>query len=125
GVAVLSRQDIENLANKSDFYTVRFNTRENIHEQELLFKNYLLTNDAEITRWDSTEDNPRVSFVALEVQTLSTMSKAVPATLLALSIILITILLKRMIQRESVVLGSLYALGYRKPELLRHYLTFP
>lgn len=125
GVAVLDRQDLENLANKSDYYTVRFNSRQNIHEQELLFKNYLLTRGLEITRWESTQDNPRVSFVALEVQTLSTMSKAVPGTLLALSVILIAIVLKRMIQREAVVLGSLYALGYRKTELLRHYLTFP
>jgi putative ABC transport system permease protein len=45
--------------------------------------------------------------------------------LLALSIILIGILLKRMIQREAVVIGTLYALGYRKAELLRHYLISP
>jgi putative ABC transport system permease protein len=45
--------------------------------------------------------------------------------LLILSVILISILLKRMIQRETALLGTLYALGYRRSELLRHYLLFP
>jgi putative ABC transport system permease protein len=125
GIAVLDSQGVESLDGRTDFYTVRFNARENTHEQELLFKEHLLTNGMEITRWESTEDNPRVSFVDLEVQTLSTMSKAVPGMLLTLSMILIGILLKRMIQRESVVIGTLYALGYRKTEILRHYLVPP
>lgn len=125
GIAVLASQSMESLVGRTDFYAVRFNVRENIHEQELRFRDYLLTGGDEITYWESTEDNPRVSFVDLEIQTLSTMSKAVPGMLLTLSIILIGILLKRMIQRESVVIGTLYALGYRKKELLRHYLILP
>ena len=125
GIAVLSATQMEGLAGKTDFYTLRFNQRENIHEQELLFKEQLLANGIEITTWENTENNPRVSFVDLEIQTLSTMSKALPGMLLTLSIILISILLKRMIQRESAVIGTLYALGYRKTEILRHYLIFP
>jgi putative ABC transport system permease protein len=125
GIAVLSADDLEGLAGKTDFYALRFNQRENIHEQELLFKENLLTTGIEISSWESTKDNPRVSFVDLEVQTLSTMSKVLPGMLLTLSIILIGILLKRMIQRESAVIGALYALGYRKAEILRHYLLYP
>jgi putative ABC transport system permease protein len=125
GIAVMGRQDLEALAGKTDFYAIRFRSRENIHEQEILFKNHLVMNAVEISRWESTENNPRVSYVALEVRTLSIMSKAVPGMLLALSIILIGILLRRMIQRESIVIGTLYAQGYRKAELLRHYLIYP
>ncbi|MFU8772207.1 MAG: ABC transporter permease, partial [Anaerolineales bacterium] len=125
GIAVLSEQNLEGLAGRTDFYVLRFNQRENIHEQELLFKEHLLVNGIEITNWESTENNPRVSYVALEVQYLSTLSKAIPGMLLMLSIVLIGILLNRMIQRESAVLGTLYALGYRKAEFLRHYLIFP
>lgn len=125
GVAVLRRQNLEELAGKIDVYAVRFHAREHLHEQELALKAELLANGSAITRWESTENNARVSFVALEVRTLSTMSKAVPGLLLALSVILIGILLSRMIQRESAVIGTLYALGYRKRELLRHYLLYP
>lgn len=125
GIAVLGRQDLESLPGKTDFYAVRFNMRENLHEQEVRFKNQLVTNGVDITQWESTENNNKVTVVAMEVTTLGTMSKAVPGMLLTLSIILIGILLKRMIQRESVVIGTLYALGYRKAELLRHYLISP
>lgn len=125
GIAVLASRNMDSLVGSADFYTVRFNARENIHEQELRFRDYLLTDGVELTYWESTKDNPRVSFVDLEVQTLSTMSKALPGMLLTLSMILIGILLKRMIQRESVVIGTLYALGYRKTEILRHYLVPP
>ena len=125
GIAVLGRQNLEGLGGKTDFYALRFNQRENTHEQDLLLKDYLLKSGVEITRWDSTQDNPRVSFVDLEVQTLATMSKVLPGMLLTLSVILVGILLKRMIQREATVIGTLYALGYRKAELVRHYLLFP
>jgi putative ABC transport system permease protein len=125
GVAVLQRANFAQLPGKTDFYAVRFNGRANIHEQELALKAALLANGSAITRWESTKDNARVSFVALEVQTLSTMSKALPGMLLVLSVILIGILLSRMIQREATVIGTLYALGYRSGELLRHYLLYP
>lgn len=125
GIAVLRRQDLDRLPDKTDFYAIRFNQRDNTHEQAILFRNYLVTNGTTLTHWESTENNNKVTVVALEVSTLTTMSRAVPGMLLVLSIILISILLKRMIQRESVVIGTLYALGYRKSELLRHYLVYP
>ncbi|MEZ4835186.1 MAG: FtsX-like permease family protein [Caldilineaceae bacterium] len=125
GIAVLSRENVDALPDRSVSYAVRFNAREGIHAQELAFKAYLLDNGIEVTHWESVENNARVSYVALEVQTLSTMSKVVPGMLLALSVILIGIMLNRMIRRESVVIGALYALGYRRAELLRHYLLYP
>ncbi|MBX3000443.1 MAG: FtsX-like permease family protein [Caldilineaceae bacterium] len=125
GIAVLSRQNLDRLAGRTESYAVRFNARERMHEQELSLKAHLLTNGIDISQWESTEDNARVSYVALEVQTLSTVSKVLPAMLLTLSMILIGILLNRMIQRESAVIGTLYALGYRRSELLRHYLIHP
>jgi hypothetical protein len=88
-------------------------------------RTHLVTDGVDITRWESTENNSKVTVVAMEVTTLGTMSKVVPGMLLALSIILISMLLKRMIQRESAVIGTLYALGYRKREILRHYLLYP
>ena len=30
-----------------------------------------------------------------------------------------------MLKRESVIIGTLYALGYRKKEIMNHYLLYP
>lgn len=125
GIAVLSRSNLAALPGVTDFYIVRFQDRTNFHKQELAFRSQLLADGIDITSWESTENKSMVSFVTLEITTLSTMSKVVPGMLLILSVILISILLKRMIQRETAVLGTLYALGYRESELLRHYLQFP
>lgn len=125
GIAVMNRADVDSLPGRSEFYAVRFNQREDIHPQELAFRNQLLTAGADLTRWESVENNNKVTVVELEIRTLSTMSKVVPGMLLVLSVILIGILLRRMIQGEAAVIGTLYALGYRKAELLRHYLAFP
>jgi putative ABC transport system permease protein len=125
GIAVMSRPALDSLPGKTDFYAVRFNDRTNIHEQELLFKNALMESSASITGWESTENNSKVTVVAMEVAVLGIMSKAVPGMLLVLSIILVSMLLKRMIQREAAAIGTLYALGYRRAEIVRHYLLFP
>lgn len=125
GIAVLSQSNLAALLGTSDFYAVRFADRTDIHEQELSFRSQLLAEGIEITDWESMANKSMVTFVTLEITTLSTMSKVVPGMLLILSVILLSILLKRMITRETAVIGTLYALGYRRSELLRHYLLFP
>lgn len=125
GIAVVSQANFAALPGTADFYSIRFANRANIHQQEIAFRNGLLTEGVAITRWDSTENNSKVTYVTLEITTLSTMSTAVPGMLIILSIVLIGILLKRMMQRETAVIGTFYALGYRQTELLRHYLMYP
>jgi putative ABC transport system permease protein len=124
GIAVLSKENQSTIEGGYEFYSVRFNNRENVHQQEVELKAYLLSQGTNILKWESTENNNKVTVVAMEVKTLSSMSKAVPGSLLLLTVILLSILIKRMIKRESVVVGTLYAQGYRKKELIMHYMTF-
>ena len=125
GIAVLRRANFDSLSGTAVSYAVRFTDRADIHQQEMAFRNQLLADRVDVSRWESTENNSKVTYVTLEINTLTTMSKVVPGMLLILSVILIGILLKRMVERETAVVGTLYALGYRKTELLRHYLMFP
>ena len=125
GVAVLMQANLAEMPGVVDFYSIRFVDRTNIHQQDVSFRSRLLAEGMEILNWISTEDKSMVTFVTLEITTLTTMSKVLPGMLLLLSIILVSILLKRMILQEMSVLGTLYALGYRRVELLRHYLLYP
>ena len=61
----------------------------------------------------------------MEINVAGIMSKVSPGAIIILTSILLSMLLKRMIQRESAVIGTLYALGYRKKELVSHYMMFP
>ncbi len=125
GIAVLSRGNMEGIPGKSDFYAVRFADRSDIHKQETELKSYLLTHGVEVLNWQSMEKKSQVSFVRLEVDVLGIMSRVSPGAIILLTSILLSMLLKRMVQRESTVIGTLYALGYRRKELISHYMMFP
>jgi putative ABC transport system permease protein len=125
GVAVISKSNMYDLPGKSDFYAVRFNNRNNIHEQETKLKSYLLSQGVHIVNWQSMQNKSQVSLVKMEIKVLGIMSKVSPGAIIILTSFLISMLLKRMIQRESAVIGTLYASGYRKKELVSHYMMFP
>lgn len=125
GIAVIDKSNIYDIPDRSDFYAVRFNKRYNIHEQETNLKSYLLTHDIQILNWQSMENKSQVSLVKMEINVLGIMSKVSPGAIIILTSILLSMLLKRMIQRESTIIGTLYALGYRKKELISHYMMFP
>lgn len=125
GIAVINKSNMHDIPGKSDFYAVRFNNRDNIHQQETELKSYLLAHGIQIVNWQSMEHKSQVSLVKMEVNVLGIMSKVSPGAIILLTSILLSMLLKRMIQRESAVIGTLYALGYRKKELVSHYMMFP
>lgn len=79
----------------------------------------------QITNWQSTAKKINVSYVAMEIGVLSSMSAAVPLVMLLLTCVLLGLLMRRMIKREAVLIGTFYAQGYRRGELRRHYLMIP
>lgn len=125
GVAVISRANMANISGRADFYAVRFDDRNDIHAQETALKSYLLTHGVAIANWQSMQNKSQVSLVKLEVGVLGIMSRVSPGAIILLTSILLAMLMKRMLQRESSVIGTLFALGYRRKELLRHYMMFP
>ena len=125
GVGVVGKTDFDTLPDRSKVYAIRFGERENIKSQEAAVKNALRSEGIRITNWQSTEKKVNVSYVPMEVGVLSSMSAAVPLAMLALTCVLLGMLMWRMIRGEVVVIGTLYAQGYKRRELRRHYLMFP
>lgn len=126
GIAVISKADFSDLGQGSSFYAVKFNqAAPHPREQAAQFRALLLDRGIKIEQWTDTADNKRVGYVTLKLDAINTMSKVMPTTLLLLTSILICTVIGRMIQRESAIIGALYALGYRKKEIVRHYLVFP
>ncbi|WP_226582824.1 ABC transporter permease [Halobacillus litoralis] len=69
-------------------------------------------------------DNPRIQFVESEIDGAKTMTTTLPLFILALSITMVLMLMKRRLDMQRKEIGTLMALGYRKGELLRHYLGY-
>jgi putative ABC transport system permease protein len=126
GVAVISKEDFAALGRGSSFYAVKFNNADqNSRTQSIEFKELLASRGIEIMQWTDIEDNKRVNIVAAEVDILNLVSKGIPVGILLLASIMVCGVISRMINREATVIGALYALGYRKKEIYRHYLSFP
>lgn len=126
GIAVIDKNEFSNINNSKSSYTIRLNgDRSNLHDRMSQFKNHLRNENYIILNWMNISDNPRVTFVTAKLEGIDKMSSSMPIAILLLTCILTGIIMWRMLKREAVIIGTFYALGYRKGEILKHYFLYP
>ena len=106
GVAVVLKKDINKIGKGLTFYS------------DLSLDNILI-------QWINKKDNNRISFIDGDMKGGVMVGKVLPIAILILTCILISIVLTRLLKREYLEIGTLYAMGYTKRELVRHYLKYP
>ncbi|MHC1684475.1 MAG: ABC transporter permease [Clostridiaceae bacterium] len=126
GIAVISKEEFNALNKGNSLYSIRFNgDRSNIPDKIAEFKDYLRNNSIIILSWSNVSENPRVTYFTAKLDGIDSMSSSMPIAVLLLTCILTGIVMFRMLKREAVIIGTLYALGYRKKEIMNHYLLYP
>lgn len=126
GIAVISKEDFSVLDKGSSFYAVKFNQPgPTPRAQSAKFRELLESQGIGVTQWTDIKDNKRVSFVNAEGEVLNLVSRGVPTAMMLLAVVMVANVIWRLINRESTVTGALYALGYRRKEIYRHYLIYP
>lgn len=126
GIAVIGKDDFNQIGNGNSFYSVRFNeNRDNISEQISAFRDYLRGNNIIISKWTDISYNNRVIYLTAKLDGIKKISSSLPIAILLLTCILIGIVIWRLLNLESAIIGTLYAQGYRKKEIKRHYLIYP
>lgn len=126
GIGVISKDDFAALDRGSSFYVVKFNQPgPRSREQSAEVRKLLESQGIGVTQWTDIKDNKRVSFVNAEGEVLELVSKGVPTAIMLLAVVMVANVIWRLINKESAVTGALYALGYRKKEIYRHYLIYP
>ncbi len=111
--SALPAQDI-----KTD-YAVRFS-----NDNEKAFRTMLsLTNF--ITDWVPRSTNTRITNFDGEIGAIVVMSVVAPLFLLLVSTVILAVVQSRMLKKEYPYIGTLTALGYRKRDILLHYLRLP
>ncbi|HEU4965733.1 MAG TPA: FtsX-like permease family protein [Bacilli bacterium] len=119
GVAVVTADGAARLGDGSTFYSVTFGK-----DNKEAFKSDLQQNNF-ILRWIDKQDNQRMTFVDGDVKGALQVAEVLPVAILLLTIVLVSSVFSRLLKQEYVQIGTLYALGYRKREILRHYLGYP
>lgn len=126
GIAVINKNDFNNINRGNSFYAVRFNgDRSNLGKKISELKGYLRSKNIIILSWINISDNPRVTYMTAKLSGIDKMSSSMPLSILVLTCILTGIVMLRMLKREAAVIGTLYALGYKKREIMKHYLLYP
>ncbi|MGO0900645.1 ABC transporter permease [Clostridioides difficile] len=122
GIGILNKED---MVSGDYLYSVKYNENRDIYTQSKNLKNYLNSNEVNIIDWTYAKNNMKISMLDIEVTAISVYSVILPTVILLITVVLISIVLGRMMKNEMANIGTLYALGYRKKEIMIHYMNYP
>jgi putative ABC transport system permease protein len=122
GIGIMNEKDLKN---GTYLYSVKYNENKDVYNSSKHLKTYLNKNGVNIIDWIYAKNNLKISVLDIEVMAISTYSIVLPTVILLITVVLISIVLGRMIKNDMAGIGTLYALGYRKKEIMRHYLNYP
>lgn len=122
GIGILNKED---MVSGDYLYSVKYNKNREIYTQSKNLKNYLNSNEVNIIDWTYAKNNMKISMLDIEVTAISVYSVILPTVILLITVVLISIVLGRMMKNEMANIGTLYALGYRKKEIMIHYMNYP
>lgn len=126
GVGVINPGEFTGIGDADSIYSVRFNDRtQSLNQQAAEFRERLHAEGVTESEWIDIMNNKRARMAWASITGLKTMSVPVPAVMFLLCCIIIGIMIWRMIRQEAVIIGTFYAQGYRRRELMRHYMAIP
>lgn len=94
-------------------------------ETDDLIDEYFNIDIDNLTSFVTAEDNPRIGAAADDLIINKEVGLAAGIIIMALFAYVISVFVVHQIQRESCVIGTLYALGVKKKNLLVHYIALP
>lgn len=126
GVGVINREAFAEMGNAERIYSIKFNDKtQSLNRQVVQFREHLSDRDLKVSDWIDIMANKRARMVWASITGMKTMSVPLPVAMFLLSCLIIGIMFWRIIRAESVIIGTLYAQGYRRRELTRHYMAIP
>lgn len=118
GDAVISMEAMKQMDKNSSFYAIDYNKKDNYEFRKELNKEYM------ILSYVDRSSNARIKTAADEGKKVSDMAFNFAPVLFAIVMAVIGLVLSRKIKDEQKQIGTLSALGYRKKDLVRHYLIY-
>lgn len=126
GIAVIRQKEFDLINMGTSSYSIKFLGDEStIESRREDLKDYLKDHKINIIKWLNSNENSRITYINSEISSTNSMSSTLPVAILILTCILTGIVMWRMLKKEAVIIGTMYALGYRRKEILRHYMAFP
>ena len=130
-VAIVDPAGYQSLGDKGEVYNYAFVfddqslTREQRTDVEERMMEALSDHDAQLSELIDATDNQGIGYALDDVQGDQTMWTVLLFLLVVIMGFVFVVLTSATIEQESAVLGTLLASGWRKRELVRHYLFLP
>lgn len=120
-IAFISSKDFDslNIENIKSKYVIKYNENSNKD-----IKNYIKDNYG-LSSWVEVKDNAKVTTINGDLQGMMALGKYAPIVVMVIISILTGIIISRLVKSELSEIGTLYALGYKKSILLKHYMIYP
>jgi len=125
GIGIVSSADIEVFPGVVTVYAAYFKDRENINAQTIKLHGLLSEKGYSLSEWIDAKSNKRVSMPWANISSMKSMSLPVSMAFSLLSCLIVGVMIMRIVKSDGVVIGTLYAQGYRRRELIWHYLAIP
>ncbi len=125
GIGIVSSADIEAFPEAVTVYAAYFEDRENINAQTEKLHGLLSEKGYSLSEWMDARSNKRVSMPWANISSMKSMSFPVSTVFFLLSCLIVGVMIMRIVKSDSVVIGTLYAQGYRRRELTWHYMAIP
>lgn len=120
GVGVTTRATLEEVDGAEQHQTLAWTTTNEVPEGIRSEVNDI----SPLLQFVAQDENARIEFVESEIDGAQSLITTLPLVILALSLAMVLLLLKRRLELQRKEIGTLMALGYRKRELRRHYLGY-
>jgi len=125
GIGIVAGAAFEAFPEAVTVYAATFADRENLNAQTAQLHKLLGEKGVSLSEWMDAKSNKRVSMPWGNISSMKSMSFPVSIVFFLLSCLIVGVMIMRMVKSDSVVIGTLYAQGYRRRELTWHYLAIP
>jgi len=125
GIGLISDEDFVLFPNAATVYSARFIDRENISAQTMRLNRLLNESGYSLTGWVDAENNRRIQMPWAQITAARAISLPVSSVMFLITCLIVGVMIWRMVKADSVIIGMMYAQGYRRGELIRHYLALP
>jgi len=125
GIGLISDADFVIFPEATEVYSVRFTDRENITAQTMEFNRLLREEGHVVTGWIDAMNNRRIQMPWASITGAEAMTVPFSVVMFLICCLIVGVMILRMVKADGVIIGTLYAQGYRHKELIRHYLALP
>jgi putative ABC transport system permease protein len=125
GIGLISDADFKSFPKAATVYSAYMKDREHVKAKAANLNRLLTKKGYSLSEWLNSDTNARIAMVRGNIEGAKTMGAPVAASVFLLCCLILGVMIQRMVKSDGVVIGTLYAQGYHRGELIRHYMAVP